>query len=87
MMGRFMAEDKGDLVLIAGIGNECKCEADDWPALLVAGLKGVRRLVRAIVNHDLEVTVDAGIAAAAFALGDRLDPAHDSDEVLCGDRG
>jgi hypothetical protein len=74
MVGRLVAEDEGDLVLIAGIGDQRQRYPDDRAAGPVERLEGVGRRARPVVDHDQEVAVAARHPLAADLLGHRLDP-------------
>jgi hypothetical protein len=58
----FVAEDEGDLVGGAGLGEQCGGDADDRAAVASDGLEGVRRGARVVDQAQVEIAEVAGTA-------------------------
>ena len=83
VMRRLMAQHKGQFILIARIGNQLQRKCNNRTPRLVNSLERIRRLIRPVIDHNLEVAVHAGRARAAFAFGHRLHRADDLHKAAC----
>ncbi len=82
VMRGFMPHNKRQLISVAHRSDQRKVKRQYGAAILIKRLKGVGLLTGAVIQHDLEIAVQSSGARLAFALGDRLNRAHNLGKCL-----
>lgn len=73
MVGRFMADHKGNLIAVAQIPDQGRGDGKDWTARLVVSLVRVGAELLVIVDDELEIAVGTVRACPARPFCDRFD--------------
>ena len=84
VMGRFMAQNKGQFVFVAGTCDQCQRERHNRASATVQSLKGICRLTGTVIDNDLEIAIHPGGARPALAFSHWFDNLHDPRKTARG---